>query len=126
MNTKQLWQALTSNPVTEPYFDGVFPSDELKTIKKKPRLIICNTDPSTKTGKHWLLFFFHDDDTVDFYDSLGKDLTAYGKEFTDFVHKFAKKYQQCTTRTQPKGSSLCGHYCLTLLTKYVKVLKCQK
>ena len=23
MNTKQLWQALTSNPVTQPYFDGI-------------------------------------------------------------------------------------------------------
>lgn len=122
MNTKQIWQALTSNPVTEPYFDGVFPSDELKNIKNKPKLIICNTDPSTKKGTHWLLFFFHKD-TVDFYDSLGKDLTFYGKEFTAFVQKFAKNYEQCTIRTQPKGSSLCGHYCLYFAYKLCKGYK---
>ena len=35
MNTKQIWQALTSNTKTEPYFDGVFAIDELRKIKKK-------------------------------------------------------------------------------------------
>ena len=57
MNTKDLWQALTCNPTTDSYFDGVFPSDALTEIKDKPELIICNTDPSHKPGKHWLLFF---------------------------------------------------------------------
>ena len=64
MNTKQLWQALTSNPVTEPYFDGIFSVDTLKEIKTKPELIICNTDPSDKPGKHWLLFFFHNNTVI--------------------------------------------------------------
>ena len=68
MNTKQIWQALTCNTKTEPYFDGVFPINELKNIKDKPELIICNTDPSNKPGQHWVLFFFHND-TVDFFDS---------------------------------------------------------
>ena len=58
MNTKQIWQALTSNTKTEPYFDGVFAIDELCKIKKKPELIICNTDPSNKPGQHWVLLFF--------------------------------------------------------------------
>ena len=57
MNTKQIWQALTCNTKTEPYFDGVFPINELKNIKDKPELIICNTDPSNKPGQHWVLFF---------------------------------------------------------------------
>ena len=111
MNTKQLWQALTSNPITEPYFDGIFPIDQLKGIKRKPELIICNTDPSNKPGQHWILFFFYND-TVDFFDSLGRSMDYYGDEFVNFAKKFSSKFQISLVRTQPKNTSLCGHYCL--------------
>ena len=84
MNTKQLWIALTLNPKTNFYFDGIFSIDTLKDIKEKPSLIICNTDPSDEPGKHWVLFFFSED-SVDFYDSLGRDITYYGSEFIDFI-----------------------------------------
>ena len=119
MNTKQLWTALTLNPSTNKYFDGIYSSDTLKDVKEKPELIICNTDPSHKPGKHWLLFFF-DGDEVDFYDSLGKDLTSYGVEFVNFANKYAKSINQCQVRTQPPRSSLCGQYCL-----YYAYLRCK-
>ena len=32
LNTKDIWQALTSNNVTEPFFDGVFPLDGLNLL----------------------------------------------------------------------------------------------
>lgn len=111
MNTKQIWQALTSNNVTEPYFDGVFPADRIKYIKKKPKLIICNTDPSNKPGKHWVLFYFNDR-SVDFYDSLGKDPSHYGEEFVNLIQKFSTAYNKVNYRTQPLNSNLCGYYCL--------------
>ena len=57
MNTKQLWNALINNKVTEPFFDGIFPRDMLTIIENKLQLIICNTDPSFKKGEHWILFF---------------------------------------------------------------------
>ena len=56
MNTKQLWNALINNKVTEPFFDGIFPRDMLTIIENKLQLIICNTDPSFKKGEHWILF----------------------------------------------------------------------
>ena len=40
MNTKQLWNALTLNPVTNNNFDGIFSIDTLKEIKEKPTLIV--------------------------------------------------------------------------------------
>ena len=83
MNTKQLWNALTLNPVTNNNFDG---------IKEKPTLIVCNTDPSDKAGEHWVLFFFHDN-TVDFYDSLTHDIAYYGSEFIYFVKRFANNFK---------------------------------
>ena len=87
MNTKQLWNALTLNPVTNNNFDGIFSIDTLKEIKEIPTLIVCNTDPSDKAGEHWVLFFFHDN-TVDFYDSLAHEITYYGSEFIYFVKRF--------------------------------------
>ena len=111
MNTKQLWTALCLNPVTNSYFDGIYSIDTLKTIEEKPELIICNTDPSNKPGKHWVLFFFKGEN-VDFFDSLGWDIEYYGSEFINFIKTFANKYKQCLKRLQPLGSELCGHYCL--------------
>ena len=37
MNTKQLWNALCLNPITNKYFDGIFSSDTLKEISEKTR-----------------------------------------------------------------------------------------
>ena len=73
MNTKQVRNALCLNPVTNKYFDGIYSSDTLKEIKERPDLIICNTDPSNKPGEHWVLFFFNQNN-VDFFDSLGRDI----------------------------------------------------
>ena len=111
MNTKQLWNALTLNPSTNKYFDGIFSVDTLKEIEEKPDLIICNTDPSYKSGEHWVLFFFSGN-SVDFYDSLGRETTYYGSVFIDFIKNFAYDFKQCLRRMQPIQSDLCGHYCL--------------
>ena len=92
MNTKQLWNALILNPVNNKYFGGIFSIDTLQDIKEKPTLIICNTDPSNKPGEHWILFFFYDN-SVDIFDSLGRDITYYGSEFIDFVKNFANDYK---------------------------------
>ena len=90
MNTKQLWNALINNKVTEPFFDGIFPKDMLEIIENKPKLIICNTDPSYRKGRHWVLFYFGKT-CVEFYDPLGNNILYYGKEFSDLINKFGKK-----------------------------------
>ena len=70
MNTKQLWTALTLNPKTNFYFDGIFSIDTLKEIKEKPDLIICNTDPSNQPGEHWVLFFFNENSVLEEHNQL--------------------------------------------------------
>ena len=117
MNTKQLWNALTHNPITIFFFDGIFSSDTLAFVKE-PELIIGNTDPSNKAGEHWVLFLVRGK-SVDFYDTLGKDINYYGSLFLDFIKNFAHDYKQCLRRTQPIDSNLCGHYCL-----YYALAKC--
>ena len=120
LNTKDIWQALTSTNVTEPFFDGVFPLDGLKSIKHKPALVICNTDPSDKPGKHWLLFFFHGN-IVNFYDSLGNDLNYYDKKLITFVKKYADTIETSNVRIQPKIHPYVVIIVYILHIKYVKV-----
>lgn len=112
MNTKQIWQALTNNVFTLQQFNGVYSKDTLKEIKVKPTLIICNTDPSSKPGKHWVLFYCNKDNSIDFFDSLGKKPSHYGCEFTEFLQRFSNCYYIVNTTIQSKRSNLCGLYCL--------------
>lgn len=113
MNSKQLYYALISNEVTEPYFEGVFASDQLEDIVLRPKLIIANTEPSTMKGEHWIAFFTNGE-TVDVFDSLGKKLSSYqfGSDLSDFTKKFAKNVNIVSTRLQPSNSNICGNLCL--------------
>lgn len=120
MNTKQLYLALLRNDVTSLQFDGIYAKDMLTEITSRPKLIICNTHPSHKPGEHWLLFYFNEDDSVDFYDSLGKPLQSYGEKILQFAKTFAESFIESKDRTQPLNSSLCGHYCL-----YYAYYKCK-
>ena len=114
LNSLQLWESLKNNIHTRKIFDGIYPSDHLKNIKEgKPKLVLANTDPHNKPGKHWLLFHFNDDGkSVDFFDSLGKQPENYPKDICNFIHAWAEEVNYLPQRIQPVGSALCGHYCL--------------
>lgn len=111
MDGVQLFTALKLNKITNKYFDGIFSKDHLHEIVKKPALVICNTDKSNMPGKHWLLFMFKGDN-VYFFDSLGKEISLYGKPFINFVKTYSSKIVQSNIPTQPKNSDLCGLLCL--------------
>lgn len=112
MNTKQLYYALISNKITKDKFDGIYSRDTLQDIVVKPEFIICNTDYSYNPGKHWVAYYFDEKGNAEFFDSLGKPMKYYGKEFVLFARIFAKKIKETKIRTQPKNSTLCGIYCL--------------
>ena len=111
MNSKQLFFALHSNCTTQPFFDGVFARDQLEEIIMKPQLVIVNSEPSDSEGKHWVLFFFKGQ-SVDFFDSLGKDISAYHPDFANFIDRYSLQTNYLNVRIQPPRSSICGQYCL--------------
>ena len=113
LNTYQLTAALEKNPVTKKCFDGVNPRDILKSIKETPQMIIVNTDPSTKTGKHWILLYFTRRQRAEIFDSLGNDVTSYRSSKKKFIKRHSTHHVYAVGhRIQPKGTALCGHYCL--------------
>ena len=56
MNTFQLAQVLTKDPLTNGSFSGVHACDELSSIEinKYPKSFVVNTDPMELPGTHWL------------------------------------------------------------------------
>ena len=114
LNTLQLTLALRKHAQTASQFIGVFARDELPLIiDKNPAIIIANTDPSTKSGSHWILFYFDNNGNVEYFDSLGKILTHYHKDFLKFIKNDCKYYYRVVkNRIQPVNTTLCGHYCL--------------
>lgn len=114
LNSLQLWESLRNNIHTKDIFHGIYALDQLKGLEEvEPRLIIVNTDPSYKPGKHWLLFHFNTDGkSVDFFDSLGKMPQDYPKEIKHFLQRWCESIYCVPHRIQPVGSVLCGHYCL--------------
>ena len=52
-------------PQTASQFVGVFARDELPLIIDEfLAIIIANTDPSTASGSHWILFYFDNNGNV--------------------------------------------------------------
>ena len=86
LNTLQLTLALRKHTQTSSQFAGMFLKDKLPLIIDEiPAIIIANTDPSTKSGSHWLLFYFDNNGNVEYFDSLGKTLSHYHKDFLKFI-----------------------------------------
>ena len=112
LNTIQLRHALLENDVTREFFDGVYPVDHLKFVTQPPKLILVNTDPSYKPGKHWLLFFRDGNGAMEIFDSLGQDLRNFNFQIRHFAQKFDDTVRFIKYRVQPVNSALCGHYCL--------------
>ena len=60
MDRKSLVKALTSDPVTKKYFEGVYMGDELKNAPTLQHMhfLVANTDFSNQPGEHWFLIRF--------------------------------------------------------------------
>ena len=73
----------------------------------------CHTDPSTKSGKHWILLYFDAQGHAEIFDSLGNDVASYHSSIKKFIQRHSTHYMHVVhDRIQPKGTALCGHYCL--------------
>ena len=66
MNTDEIERKLSRR------IDGVFSID---TLPDKPRLLVCNTDPSDKPGQHWVCIHV-EDGRGEYFDSFGRRPTT--------------------------------------------------
>jgi len=103
MNTREIDNLLKKS--CKKTFQGVFSVD---TLPDKPRLLVANTDISTRAGEHWVAIFVAENGRGEYFDSFGREPQETFKRYMD---------EHCTAWTfnrrqlQSIISSFCGYYC---------------
>ena len=112
MDNHTIARVLRSNHITQPYFGGVFSSDEIPWQDKKnlrcKRFYIFNLDTSEEKGSHWVCIMLSPFKSKNFYfDSYGfPPIYVEFEKFMDHCYKFNSKALQHNLSTS------CGQWCL--------------
>lgn len=122
MDTIQIEKLMRTNILTKKKFLGVFAIDKLPMKKlKRPCSIICNTDPSFKSGKHWIAFFLPKFGKIEYFDSFG--LRPMNQEIYKFISMNGNEYKYNSKQIQSNKSKTCGKFCIMFLLFRSKNLK---
>ena len=115
MNSQQLRNIMKTDRLGQNYFCGVFASDELKKHKvtKYPSGYIVNTDPSHKSGSHWVAFYFDENKKGHFFCSYGNPPNDY--KFDKWLSSNSKTWSFNEQKCQSNWSTVCGQYCVFYL-----------
>ncbi len=81
-------------------------------IRRKPRLYVVNTDPSWRSGTHWVAFYFPLRGPAEYFDSAGRGPERYNGRFRNILIANGPSYVYNTDRLQGEMSTKCGAYCL--------------
>lgn len=119
MNSDEINYILKKFPLSESHFKGVYPSDQLPNPKKIKKLscYVINTDPSTKSGSHWIGVILNSSKKKKcniYFDSYGHK--PFVKSIQEFVGKnFIHNKQQL----QHPLSTTCGEWCIFFILMYL-------
>ena len=104
MNTREIDRFVRNVGVCRGIFQGVCSID---TLPDKPRLLVCNTDPSHKPGRHWVTIYVDSKGRGEYFDSFGqRPLGVY----QDSLNKHCVTWTFNTKQLQSVVSKFCGHY----------------
>ncbi len=104
MNTEQM-ERMIRRHVKD--FDGVFSVDKLP---ESPQLLVCNTDPSHKAGKHWVVIHVDEERRRgEYFDSFGRPPPV---TFRRYLNEHCMYWNFNDTQLQSIASPFCGHYCV--------------
>ena len=110
MNTTKIERLLAN----QAGFQGVFSSDKLP---QKPRLLVCNTDPSWRPGEHWIAIYVDKNGRGEYFDSFGRKPN---KHFERYLNNNCASWTFNKKRLQSRISSFCGYYCCLFV-----ILRCK-
>ena len=103
MNTEEIDRILRRQ--CERDFDGVFSVD---TIPDRPRLLVRNTDPSYRPGRHWVAIYAKDG-RGEYFDSFGRRSSG---EFERYMNRHCRYWTFNDKQLQSVVSQFCGHNCI--------------
>jgi len=114
METSEFAHYFKKVPHLNKHFVGVFPIDKIPKSFRNKTFFVCNTDPSTKSGSHWIAFIKIVKGECEIFDSLGTKINALSPYFK-FYEKV--KFVYNTTPFQSKNSILCGKFVITFIVQ---------
>ena len=110
MNNIQIGSLLSSCSLTKRHFHGIYASDTLpNNPHTKPSSYICNLDPSTMSGSHWVCFYFPLKGLPEYFDSFGFPPTKNFENFLGYSYIYNPGFIQYPL------STVCGQYCIYYL-----------
>jgi len=92
------------------HFVGVFAADRLPLHLPSRRLLmlVCNTDPHDRPGKHWIVIYADRDLRGEYFDSLGEPPPA---TFVRYMNRMCSTWITNDRQLQSAASRFCGQYC---------------
>ena len=95
-------------------FIGVLTCDRLPTWINADGhvLMICDTDPHDKPGKHWYALCIEDSSYGEYFDSFGKPPEA---PFESFLNHHCTHWIFNDRQLENIISNFCGQYCIFLM-----------
>lgn len=106
--------------IDEPWFKGVFASDDVTLPSQAPAGIIINTDNRGQPGEHWTALFIKSDLTCEYFDPYGISPVV------PHIILVIKNFKQCTynsTQIQSSRSNSCGLFCIGFLKSRFRGMK---
>ena len=104
MNTQEIDRILRRQCARD--FDGVF---IVNNLPDRPRLLVCNTDPSYRPGRHWVAAICVMDGRGEYFDSFGR---RHSVEFESYMKIDIVDIGLLTINSYSVVSQFCGHYCI--------------
>jgi len=116
MFTRQISNALGSDPYVSPHFGGVFPCDKLPdAVPRFPYCAVANTEPAGEAGEHWVAYYFDEHGNGEYFDSYG--CPPINSDLLAFLIMNGYTYRCNSVQLQGFGSSVCGQYCIAYLAR---------
>jgi hypothetical protein len=105
MDTKEIEHFIYTDKICRQLFQGVYSVDNLPT---RPRLLVYNTDASTKPGLHWIAIYVSKNGRGEYFDSFGR---VPDRHFTTYLNEHCRIWTYSRKQLQSVVSGFCGHYC---------------
>lgn len=111
MDGNRIERLLRADSCTCPMLLGIFAADKLprRLQRKRPLLLVCNTDPSHKPGQHWVVLYIGDNGYGEYFDSFGRLPETV---FSRYLDRFCRHWNYNSRQLQSVLSQFCGHYCI--------------
>ena len=98
-----------------PHFLGTFARNVMPTCVVPPFSLVCNTDPNTETGEHWIAVHVDEEGNGEYFDSYG--LPPLQDAFENCLNRHCKTWTWNDRQIQQLASTVCGQHCIFYLTQ---------